>query len=175
MRALAVALIALGVPGLAACGSSGGAPSPTIKPGLDACVVGTWKSTGAHGTVTSSDGTLHIPLSGGAGQLTVIRRDGTATITYDGAQPLRGVGTDGSTYMVSASGQIAGTVRTGGGQVTLDVANPDNATQTISKDGAVLQTTHAPPELVSPYTCTAHTAFDVTTNGITVTMVPVAT
>lgn len=175
MRLRAVVLIALGTSGLAACGAPGTSPSPSIKAGLDRCVVGTWKSTAAHGTVTSSDGTLHIPLSGGAGQVTVIRRDGTATITYDGADPLRGMGSDGSTYMVSASGQIAGTVRTVGGQVTLDISNPDNATQAISKDGTVLQTTHAPPELVSPYTCTAHTAFDVTTNGITVHMVPVAT
>ncbi len=149
-----------------------GCGSPAVKAGLDPCIVGSWRTTGVHGTVTSSDGTLHIPLTGGAGQKTVLRGDGTVTVVYDGSAPQVGTGTDGSTYTINVTGQIAGTVKTDGDQVTLDITDPQDATQTISKDGAVLQTVNPPGEEVSTYACSAHRSLTVTTNGISLAFVP---
>lgn len=163
-RVLVLAAVALG-----GCGSSGGSPTPTIKPGLDPCVVGTWKSTAAHGTVNSADGTLHIPLSGGEGQALVIRRDGTAVLTYDGSSPEQGTGTDGSKYVVSITGQVAGRVTTSAGQLTFDVNDQNSATQKITKDGAVLQSVHSSPQLVSTYSCSSRSTLTAVSNGITVT------
>lgn len=79
LRTLAVAQ--LGAASLlVACGGSTPSPSPTVIAGLDPCVVNSWKSTGVHGTVSNADGSIHIPLSGGAGELAVIRRDGTVAL-----------------------------------------------------------------------------------------------
>ena len=157
---------------LAACGSSSGKPSPTVIAGLDPCVVGTWKSVSVSGTVTSADGSLHIPLSGGAGQQVVIRADGTVTLVYDGAEPEHGTGTDGGAYAITNAGQFAGKLRTSGNQATLDVTDAGTATQTITKDGTVLQRSAPQPEQVSTYTCKSRSTFAVTTFGITVNWVP---
>lgn len=157
---------------LAACGSSTGQPSPTVIAGLDPCVVGTWKSASVSGTVTSADGSLHIPLSGGAGQQAVIRADGTVTLVYDGSEPEHGTGTDGGTYTITNAGQFAGKLRTSGNQATLDVTDAGTATQTITKDGTVLQKSAPQPEQVSTYTCKSRSTLAVTTFGITVNWVP---
>ena len=154
-----------------ACGSSG-APSPTVIAGLDPCVVGSWKSVSVSGTVTSADGSLHIPLSGGAGQQAVIRPDGTVTLVYDGSDPEKGNGSDGATYTITNAGQFAGKLRTSGNQATLDVTDAGTATQTISKNGTVLQKSAPQPEQVSTYTCKSHSTLAVTTFGITVNWVP---
>ena len=140
--------------------------------GLDPCTVGTWKSVSVSGTVTSSDGSLRIPLSGGAGQMVVIRADGTATLSYDGSDAEHGMGSDGATYTIANAGQFSGRVRTSGKQATLDVTDAGNATQTISKNGTVLQRSDPQPEQVSMYTCQSHSSLAVTTSGITVHWVP---
>lgn len=157
---------------LAACGSSTAQPSATVIAGLDPCVVGSWKSVGVSGTVTSADGSLHIPLTGGAGQQAVIRPDGTVTLTYDGSDPEKGNGSDGATYTITNAGQFAGKLRTSGNQTTLDVTDAGNATQTISKNGTVLQKSDPQAEQVSTYTCKSRSTFAVTTFGITVNWVP---
>lgn len=157
---------------LAACGSSTDKPTPTVIAGLDPCVVGSWKSTGVSGTVQSADGSLHIPLSGGAGQQAVIRPDGTVTLVYDGSDPEKGTGSDGGKYVIKNAGQFAGKLRTSGNQATLDVTDAGNATQTISKDGTDLQKSNPQPEQVSTYTCKSRSSLAVTTFGITVNWVP---
>jgi hypothetical protein len=124
------------------------------------------------GTVVSSDGTLRIPLSGGAGQQAVIRADGTLSLVFDGSSPEQGTGTDHSTYTITNAGQYDGKLRTSKGQATLDVTDAGTATQSISKDGTVLQKATPQPEQVSTYTCKAHSALAVTTFGITVNWVP---
>jgi hypothetical protein len=156
---------------LAACGSST-QPSPTVIAGLDPCVVGSWKSVGVSGTVTSADGSLHIPLSGGAGQQAVIRANGTVALVYDGSDPEKGTGSDGAAYTITNAGQFAAKLRTSGHQATLDVTDTGTATQTISRNGTVLQKSDPQPEQVSTYTCKPHTSFGVTTFGITVSWVP---
>ena len=157
-----------------ACGSSNtSGPSPTVIAGLDRCVVGSWKSASVSGTVTSADGSLHIPLSGGAGQQAVIRPDGTVTLVYDGSDPEKGTGSDGATYTIANAGQFAGKLRTSGNQATLDVTDSGTATQTISKNGTVLQKSDPQPEQVSTFTCRSHAKLAVTTFGITVHWVPV--
>ena len=140
--------------------------------GLDPCLVGTWKSVSVSGTVTSSDGSLRIPLSGGAGQMVVIRADGTATLSYDGSDPEHGVGTDGGTYIIANAGQFSGKLRASGNQATLDVTDAGNATQTISRNGTVLQRSDPQPEQVSTYSCRSRSSLAVTTFGITVHWVP---
>ena len=157
---------------LAACGSSSDKPTPTVVAGLDPCVVGSWRSVGVSGTVTSADGSLHIPLSGGAGQQAVIRPDGSVTLVYDGSDPEKGTGTDGATYTITNAGQLAGRLRTSGNQATLDITDAGNATQTISKNGTVLQKSDPQAEQVSTYTCKSRSTFAVTTFGITVNWVP---
>lgn len=157
---------------LAACGSSSTGPSARVIAGLDPCLVGSWKSTGVSGTVTNSDGNLHIPLSGGGGEQAVIRPDGTVSLVFDGSSPEQGVGTDHSTYTITNAGQYDAKLRTHSGQATLDVTDAGTATQTISKDGTVLQKATPQPEQVSTYTCKAHTSLAVTTFGITVSWVP---
>lgn len=157
---------------LAACGSATTQPSATVIAGLDPCVVGSWKSVSVSGTVTSADGSLHIPLSGGAGQQAVIRRDGTVTLAYEGSDPEKGNGSDGATYTITNAGQFAGKLRTSGHQATLDVTDAGTATQTISKNGTLLQKSAPQPEQVSTYTCKSHSALAVTTFGITVNWAP---
>ena len=157
---------------LAACGSSTGQPSPSVIAGLDPCVVGSWKSVSVSGTVTSADGSLHIPLSGGAGQHVVIRADGTVTLVYDGSDPEQGTGTDGAAYSITDTGQFAGKLRTSGNQATLDVTDAGTATQTITKDSTVLQKSAPQPEQVSTYACKSRSTFAVTTFGITVNWAP---
>ena len=124
------------------------------------------------GTVTSADGSLHIPLTGGAGQQAVIRPDGTVTLVYDGSEPEKGNGSDGATYTITNAGQFAGKLRTSGNQATLDVTDPGTATQTISKNGTVLQKSNPQPEQVSTYACKSHSTLAVTTFGITVNWLP---
>lgn len=158
---------------LAACGG-GSTATPTVVAGLDPCVVGTWKSTGVHGTVSSADGSIHIPLSGGGNQSAVIRRDGTVALDYSAAKPQTGTGTDGGMYSITITGRLTGRLRAGSGQATLDVTDPSTATQTISKDGVVLQRVNPPPEQVSTYTCSAGSKLAFTTNGITIEWTPVA-
>lgn len=158
---------------LAACGA-GSTATPTVVAGLDRCVVGTWKSSGVHGTVSSADGSIHIPLSGGANQTVVIRRDGTVALDYNAAQPQKGTGTDGGAYSITITGHLTGRLRTSGAQATLDITDPSSATQTISKDGVVLQRINPPPEQVSTYTCSSGSKLGVTTNGITTEWAPVA-
>jgi len=157
---------------LAACGSSSDKPTPTVIAGLDPCLVGSWKSVGVSGTVTSADGSLHIPLSGGAGRHAVIRPDGGVTLVYDGSDPEKGIGSDGATYTIDNAGQFAGKLRTSGNQATLDVTDSGNATQTISKNGTALQKSAPQPEQVSTYTCKSRSTLAVTTFGITVKWVP---
>lgn len=166
-------LLPVAVAVLAACGSSTDSkPTPTVIAGLDPCVVGSWKSVSVSGTVTSADGSLHIPLSGGAGQQAVIRPDGTVTLVYDGSDPEKGTGTDGATYTIANAGQFAGKLRTSGNQATLDVIDAGSATQTISRNGTVLQKSDPQPEQVSTYTCKSRSTLAVTTFGITVNWVP---
>ena len=168
-RLLAVPLAAAA---LAACGSATTQPRSTVIPGLDPCVVGSWKSVSVSGTVTSADGSLHIPLSGGAGQQAVIRPDGTVTLVYGGSDPEKGTGSDGATYTIANAGQLAGKLRTSSNQATLDVTDAGTATQTISKNGTVLQKSDPQPEQVSTYTCKSHSMLAVTTFGITVHWMP---
>lgn len=160
------------VASLAACGGTTASPTPTVVAGLDPCVVGTWKSTGVHGTVSNADGSIHIPLSGGAGEVAVIRRDGTVALDYSGAQPQQGNGTDGGNYSITVVGQLNGRLRTSAGQATLDISDRTAATQTISKDGVVLQRINPPAEQVSTYTCSARSKLTVTTSGITTEWTP---
>ena len=157
---------------LVACGGSTPSPTPTVIAGLDPCVVGTWKSTGVHGTVSNADGSIHIPLSGGAGEIAVIRRDGTVALDYSSAQPQLGTGTDGGNYSITIAGRVSGRLRTAGGQATLDISDTSAATQIISKDGTVLQKINPPPEQLSTYTCSAGSKLAVTTNGITTEWTP---
>lgn len=157
---------------LVACGGSTPTPAPTVIAGLDPCVVNTWKSTGVHGTVSNADGSIHIPLSGGAGEIAIIRRDGTVVLDYTSAQPQLGTGTDGARYSITITGRVNGRIRTAGGRATLDIADTSAATQTISKDGTVLQKINPPPEQVSTYTCSAGSTLAVTTNGITTDWTP---
>lgn len=157
---------------LTACGSASTRPSATVIAGLDPCVVGAWRSVSVSGTVTSADGSLHIPLSGGAGQQAVVRPDASVTLVYDGSDPEKGNGSDGAAYTITNAGQFAGKLRTSGNQVTLDVTDAGTATQTISKNGTVLQKSNPQPEQVSTYTCKSHSALAVTTFGITVSWVP---
>jgi hypothetical protein len=157
---------------LTACGGSSTPATPTVVAGLDPCTVGSWKSTGVHGTVSSNDGSIRIPLSGGAGDGAVIRRDGTVALDYSSAEPQQGTGTDGGHYSITVTGHLTGRLRAAGGVATLDVGDPSTATQTISKDGVVLQRVNPPPEQVSTYTCKAGSALAVTTNGITVDWAP---
>lgn len=157
---------------LVACGGSTPSATPTVVAGLDPCVVGTWKSTGVHGTVSSADGSIHIPLSGGADEIAVIRRDGTVALDYSAAQPQEGTGTDGGKYAITIAGHVTGRLRATGGKATLDITDSTTATQTISKDGSVLQKINPPPEQSSTYTCGGGSQLAVTTNGITTDWTP---
>lgn len=172
LRQRRLLVVSLAAAALAACGSATAKPSPKVIAGLDPCVVGSWKSVGVTGTVTSADGSLQIPLSGGAGQQAVVRSDGTVSLSYDGSDPENGNGNDGATYTITNAGQFAGKLRTSGNQATLDVTAAGNATQTISKNGTVLQKTGPQPEQVSTYTCKSRSTLAVTTFGITVNWVP---
>jgi hypothetical protein len=148
---------------------STGSAAPT---GFDSCVVGTWQSTTVSGTLTNSNGSVSIPLSGGGGEIAVIQSDGSIGISYKATSPETGKGTDGARYTVSFKGKLSGQLSTSNGTATFTINDPRAATQTIARDGTVVAQTHPPTQEQTTYTCTPGQALTVTTSGITTHWVP---
>ncbi len=150
------------------CGSSPGAatatPSPTAAV-LDACLVGSWKSTDISGTITVSG--APITLTGGAGELLTITSAGTVRTDDSATTPLTGTGTDGSTYKLVQSGTGTGTIGGTAGQLQVKLDQPTPVTVTLSKNGAVLQTQH-PGSATDSYTCAPGASLVITGRGGTV-------
>ena len=146
------------------------APS-TASGGLDTCVVGTWRSAATSGSVTGPDG-VKIPLSGGEGVVSTIAADGTVHTDYGASRPQTGRGSDGSTYAIQYSGTLTAHLHAAGGRATLTIDPGSDATVTVTKDGATIDT-EPPPTTAQPstYTCVPHRSLVVTANLVSVAYV----
>lgn len=174
-----VAVLGLGAIAVAGCSSSGAAKiaGPTASPvkstastasGLDSCVVGTWTSTGATGTLSSPDGKVHVPLGGGAGEVVVIGPTGAVGISYNAMSPETGTGNDGGAYAVTYHGALHAILHAAHGHATLTIGNPQGATVTVTDNGRVVERSHPPASpQPSTYSCTPGGRLAVTGGGIT--------
>jgi hypothetical protein len=87
----------------AASASPSGSPSPSYGPGIDPCLLGTWK------TVTARSegliGSTTVQYEGEAGALATYHADGTVITDYDQSQP-RTAHYDGDTWVNTTRGQV---------------------------------------------------------------------
>lgn len=164
----------------AGCGSNGSSPAaggpPSSEPAttvsgtsttaVDPCLVGTWRSTSATGTI--GNGNLHITLTGGgSGAVVVIRSDGAVGESFDSMQPISGTGSDHNSYTLAFSGAVQGQLQAANGQSQLRLLNPDKETVTVSQGTKVLATSHPAATGPSTYSCSSGQSLAVTSGGVT--------
>lgn len=167
---------------LAACGGSAGtsgapgASSPTATPAnqFDRCVVGTWKSTGVSGTISYADvgGAPSVPLTGGAGDVMVIKSDRSFTVDFTADVPQHGTGSDGARYVVTSTGQLGGSVTTSGGRLTWEIANGGTDQISLTKNGASLRAGSLSGQQQFGYACSTGKSLRLTQGGVTYSYVP---
>jgi hypothetical protein len=127
--------------------------APTTSSGLDSCLIGSWHSTGVSGTLKSTDGSVSVPLSGGAGEVAVIRPDGIIAVNYAASTPETGTGSDGAAYTLTTSGELVGHLVAAAGRATWTIDDPKSAVEAITKDGSIVARLHPPAHEDSTYTC----------------------
>jgi hypothetical protein len=131
--------------------------------------VGTWKGTGISGS--TSFGGAPLPISGGGGGVWTIRPDGSFLQDFSGEAPETASG-NGSQYVVTTTGTLAGTRTAGNGELTTTF--PDNSTMqvTITNHGAPAGGGSIPSPQSYTYQCTAGKSLTIAASGQTGTWVP---
>jgi hypothetical protein len=156
-RTPAMTLLTMAVSGLvmAGCVDDSASPSPSASAGTPTggaaggapvanCVTGTWRSTAVGAQAAS--GTARANLTGGSGVMVTIGANGATSVDFSTMQPVEftttAVGTEVSGNF-TFSGQVSGTVRTGGasatqtaGPTTSPTASP-TASPTTSPTGSL--------------------------------------
>jgi hypothetical protein len=108
-------------------------PTPTPNQ-IDACIVGTWKST-----VGMLPQTFHgesVTATGGGGTLLTYNADGSYSGDFAKSQPYTATTSDGHHIAVSASGAVAGSFTTVAGELSL-ADTQTTLTVTVRVDGSV--------------------------------------
>jgi hypothetical protein len=175
-EAAAAAAVVAALTALAGCSdavSPSGTPSAaatSATPGpagaLDACLVGTWRSSGVTATLTI--GGAKVPVTGGAGEVLTIDSAGTIRTDESNTAPVRGAAPDGTQYVLSQTGVATGRISGGGGKLSVSIDQPTTLTVTLLKNGSQVQTQH-PGSANDSYTCTPRSALVITGGGGTVT------
>ncbi|MDQ2961150.1 MAG: hypothetical protein M3R48_08920 [Candidatus Dormibacteraeota bacterium] len=169
MAATRLALVAMAVGGVAACGSTPtpaatGSPSPAAT--VDRCLVGAWRTTSVTGTLGDGNGGT-IAITGGAGKVLSIAADGALRIDNTATQPDSGKAADGTMYTITQVGSATGHVTAGGGTLTVTLDNPSGLTNSIARNGTTLSTAH-PGKATDTYTCSRGQVLSVISSGGTV-------
>jgi hypothetical protein len=159
---------------LSACDDSPAARQATQTPAPvaagpaagDACLVGTWKSTGISGSFTI--GSAVIKLAGGAGEVLTIDAGGHIHTDDTNSAPVGGTAPDGTDYRLVQTGTATGTIASAGGRIKVNLNQPTNLTVSLYKNGNVIQSQH-PGSANDSYTCVARASLVITGGGGTVT------
>ena len=146
--------------------ASTGPTSPSLAPGLDSCVVGTWK--GVHQTVTNHVGLEPATFTGPGPASAILRPDGTGTIDF---------GANGETLTATVNGNVWTEVVTGSATFTYQTSNGSllfsdahgSGTQTLYVNGIKNVSVPATALTTDQYTCSGNTlrAFAATGSGST--------
>lgn len=184
-RDTAVVVLAAIAMTAAACGGSAGSPAASAPPTaaapatatpaqFDTCVVGTWKSTTVSGTIDYQDvgGASSVPLTGGSGDVFVIKSDTSYSLDFSGDTPERGTGNDGAAYVVTTTGRLVGTAATSGGELTLVTGTGSTDKISLTRNGAAFRSGSIMNNQVFGYTCSRATSLKLTQGGITYTYLP---
>jgi molecular chaperone DnaK len=150
----------------AGAAASTGLASPSLAPGLDSCVVGTWKGTSQ--VVTNHVGLEPAGFAGPGPASFILRPDGTGTVDF---------GPSGETLTATVNGIVWTEVVTGSGTFTYQTSNGSllfsdahgSGTQTLYEDG--IKNVSAPLTALTTdqYTCSGNTlrTFAATGTGST--------
>ena len=128
-------------------------PSPSYPPGVDPCLVGTWRVT--QNTVYGLIDDVRVLYTGGAGTLITYRADGTSSTDYNKMQP-RTTRYRGATWSDVSRGTVSGRYHAEDGSITSTVTK-SNAKGTLRRNGKVNATgpvTYYPEP--SQYRCTGN-------------------
>jgi hypothetical protein len=146
--------------------ASTGPESPSLAPGLDSCVVGTWK--GVHQVVTNHVGLEPAEFAGPGPASFILRPDGTGTVDF---------GAKGETLTATVNGNVWTEVVTGNGTFTYQTSNGSllfsdahgSGTQTLYVNGIKNVTAPLTALTTDQYTCSGNTlrAFAATGTGMT--------
>ena len=146
--------------------ASTGPASPSLAPGLDSCVVGTWK--GVHQVVTNHVGLEPAEFAGPGPASFILRPDGTGTADF---------GANGETLTATVNGNVWTEVVTGSATFTYQTSNGSllfsdahgSGTQTLYVNGIKNVTAPATALTTDQYTCSGNTlrAFAATGTGST--------
>lgn len=120
-------------PSAAASPSVAASPSPSYPPGVDPCLLGTWRVT--NNTVYGLIDDVRVLYTGGAGTLITYRAGGTTTIDYNKMQP-RTTRFRGATWSDVVRGTSSGRYQAEDGAIT-STQTRTNATGTLRRNGKV--------------------------------------
>jgi hypothetical protein len=149
-------------PSAAASPSVAVSSSPSYPPGVDPCLLGTWRVTmnQAWGLIDDT----RVLYTGGAGTLVIFRADGTALTDYNKMQP-RSVRYRGATWTNVHRGTVSGRYYAAGGKIT-ETITKSNAVDTLRRNGRVDVTSPVRffPE-PSEYRCTGNDLYTYSAQG----------
>jgi hypothetical protein len=163
----------------AACGS---APTTTPSPSnsvaatptpnlIDACIVGAWKST--VGMLPESYQGAAVTATGGGGTVLTFNADGSYSGDFAKTQPYIATTSGGHRISVLATGAVAGSFTTVGGELSL-ADTQTTLTVTERVDAKVTSSQAASSTSSAEYTCTAETSLVLSSGGFSTRYVPVA-
>ncbi|MFI6761202.1 Hsp70 family protein [Micromonospora sp. NPDC050417] len=108
-------------------------PSPSYPPGIDPCLLGTWRITSSRVIGYVDD--IQVQYVGGAGVVETYRADGTSSVDYSKMEPrvgtLRGV-----TWSEVDRGKASGTYYAENGKITGNITKSD-AVGTLRRNGKI--------------------------------------
>jgi len=153
-------------PAATSAAASTGPASPSLAPGLDSCVVGTWK--GVHQTATNHVSLEPAVFTGPGPASAILRPDGTGTIDF---------GANGETLTATINGNVWTEVVTGSATFTYQTSNGSllfsdahgSGTQTLYENGIKNLSAPATASTTDQYTCSGNTlrTFAATGTGST--------
>jgi molecular chaperone DnaK len=155
---------------LVGCGSAA-APRPTASPSVaptptpslvDACIVGTWRST--IGMLPEPYQGATVTVVGGGGVVLTYNPNGTYSGDFANAQPYTATTSDGHRIALVATGSVAGTFTTIGGELSL-VDSQTILAVTTTIDGHMTSSAAASSTTSAEYTCTVGGPLTLSSGG----------
>jgi len=142
--------------------SASASPAPSYPPGIDPCLLGTWRITSNQvwGLLDST----RVLYTGGAGTLITFRADGTSLTNYNKMRP-RTAHYRGDTWTDVHRGTVSGRYYADDGTI-IDTVTKSNAVDTLRRNGKVNSTSPVTffPE-PSQYRCTGNDLYTYSAQG----------
>lgn len=137
-------------------------PSPSYRPGVDPCLLGTWRTTTNRAWGLIDD--TRVLYTGGAGTIVTFRADGTARTDYSKMRP-RIARYRGNTWSDVHRGTVSSRYYADDGTIT-DTVTKSNAVDTLRRNGKVNAKTPVTffPE-PSQYRCTGKDLYTYSLQG----------